>query len=117
MFANCTSLTTAPELPATTLASECYRAMFQGCSNLASINVSFTAWEPTNATTGWVNGVAASGTFTCPAELPDTRGTSNIPTGWTVVNPVASEPLCFTAEGNGATVAVKHGTSAPQISL
>ena len=86
MFANCTSLTTAPELPATTLTDSCYANMFQGCSNLSSINVSFTTWEPTNATTRWVNGVAASGTFTCPAELPDTRGTSNIPEGWTKVD-------------------------------
>ena len=35
--------------------------MFNGCGNLSSINVSFTAWNPTNATAGWVNGVAASG--------------------------------------------------------
>ena len=86
MFANCSSLTTAPELPATTLADNCYASMFQGCSNLASIDVSFTTWEPANATTRWVNGVAASGTFTCPAQLPDKRGTNNIPAGWTKVD-------------------------------
>ena len=83
MFSGCSSLTTAPELPATTLASSCYSYMFDSCSNLASIDVKFTSWDPTNATTNWVNGVAASGTFTCPAALPDTRGTSNIPEGWT----------------------------------
>ena len=32
MFNNCTSLTTAPELPATTLASNCYQQMFGGTS-------------------------------------------------------------------------------------
>ena len=32
MFNGCTSLTTAPELPATTLASSCYSDMFNGCS-------------------------------------------------------------------------------------
>jgi len=32
LFLNCTSLTTAPELPATTLASDCYVSMFQGTS-------------------------------------------------------------------------------------
>ena len=32
MFSNCTSLTTAPALPATTLDSWCYGNMFQGCS-------------------------------------------------------------------------------------
>ena len=36
MFHSCTSLTTAPPLPATTLANGCYRAMFQGCTNLTA---------------------------------------------------------------------------------
>ena len=34
MFNGCTSLTSAPELPALTLASECYREMFYNCSSL-----------------------------------------------------------------------------------
>ena len=34
MFYGCTSLTTTPELPATTLAGSCYRRMFQGCTAL-----------------------------------------------------------------------------------
>ena len=34
MFSYCTSLTQAPELPATTLADRCYYAMFLGCSSL-----------------------------------------------------------------------------------
>jgi len=36
MFQNCTSLTQAPELPATELASHCYYGMFYGCTNLTS---------------------------------------------------------------------------------
>ena len=34
MFQNCTNLTQAPELPATTLANFCYAGMFQNCTNL-----------------------------------------------------------------------------------
>ena len=34
MFQGCTSLTQAPELPATTLAYSCYRNMFLGCTSL-----------------------------------------------------------------------------------
>lgn len=34
MFYGCTNLTTAPELPATTLAADCYSSMFQGCTSL-----------------------------------------------------------------------------------
>ena len=34
MFQDCTSLITAPALPATTLESDCYASMFQGCTSL-----------------------------------------------------------------------------------
>ena len=36
MFEGCTNLTTAPKLPAETLAGECYMGMFMNCSNLTS---------------------------------------------------------------------------------
>ena len=36
MFLVCTSLTTAPSLPATTLADNCYFGMFQGCTSLTT---------------------------------------------------------------------------------
>ena len=36
MFSGCTSLTSAPALPATTLASSCYSYMFRGCTSLTS---------------------------------------------------------------------------------
>lgn len=36
MFDGCTSLTTAPALPATTLASSCYTAMFYNCTSLTT---------------------------------------------------------------------------------
>ena len=36
LFENCTSLTAAPELPATTLADFCYAFMFSGCTSLTT---------------------------------------------------------------------------------
>ena len=36
MFSNCTSLITAPELPATTLAESCYYGMFRSCTSLTT---------------------------------------------------------------------------------
>ena len=36
MFFNCTSLTSAPKLPATTLAGSCYNSMFSGCTSLTA---------------------------------------------------------------------------------
>jgi hypothetical protein len=45
MFNGCTSLTTAPALPATTLASGCYNNMFYGCTNVLPdcSNIDFTS--------------------------------------------------------------------------
>ena len=36
LFVRCTALTSAPELPATTLANVCYDSMFKGCTSLTS---------------------------------------------------------------------------------
>ena len=36
MFIGCTSLTTAPELPATELAQSCYQQMFEGCTSMTT---------------------------------------------------------------------------------
>ena len=36
MFCDCTNLTAAPELPAMTLADYCYYHMFHGCTNLTT---------------------------------------------------------------------------------
>ena len=111
MFLNCTSLTTSPELPATTLTSNCYTAMFNGCSSLitapelpATILVSFCYIAmfmnctklnyikmlatdiSANACLGnWVMGVSSTGTFVKDSNmtlLP--TGSSGIPEGWTV---------------------------------
>ena len=38
MFYDCKKLETAPELPATTLASSCYYSMFYGCTNLKTVS-------------------------------------------------------------------------------
>ena len=98
---NCTS----------TSSNHFYYWMFNGCTSLSSIRVAFTNWNPsgvTNPTTNWVNGVAASGTFYCPPDLGTdatiTRGTSNCPTGWNVVNSYAG--LRFTAQQANSTIAL-----------
>ncbi len=87
MFNGCTSIVEAPGLAAATMTTDCYNTMFSGCTSLAAITTSQTSFT---GCTNWMNNVAASGTFTCPAALGDdstiTRGTSACPTGWTVVN-------------------------------
>ena len=39
MFQNCTSLTSAPALPATTLANYCYASMFKGCTQFSNCHM------------------------------------------------------------------------------
>ena len=85
MFYGCTSLTKAPELPATTLADYCYLEMFYDCTNLNYIKAMFTTTPSTTYTANWAYGVASSGTFVKNAAAQwDVTGVNGIPTGWTV---------------------------------
>ena len=76
MFNGCTNLTTAPALPATTLADFCYLSMFNGCTSL-KISATQTAEYKTpwripssgtisTATSSWNDGMltGTGGTFT-----------------------------------------------------
>ena len=84
MFSGCTSLETAPALPATTLISECYSYMFRNCASLNSITMLATDFSDPFCMYNWVDGVAASGTFTKAAGVEIETGKSGIPEGWTV---------------------------------
>ena len=99
MFRNCTSLTTAPRLPATTLAGSCYQGVFYGCSNLNTITLDYTGNFSTDYFNYWVSGVASEGTFYYNGD-DRTTGESAIPEGWFVAAP----PLCFTAEEANSTL-------------
>ena len=86
MFKDCTSLTSAPKLSATTLAQSCYQGVFYGCSKLNTITLGYTgnfADAPSQAFNNWVNGVAPTGTFYYNGS-DTTTGVSAIPNGWTV---------------------------------
>ena len=82
MFYGCTSLVNAPELPATTLTTNCYNSMFYGCTSLKTIrcHAKVTA---NNATVNWLNGVKTSGIFYGYSEYGWSSGASGIPTTWT----------------------------------
>lgn len=97
MFKYCTSLTTAPTLVATTMIPSRleasilypggYYEMFYGCTLINKITTYQTSFDGCES---WLDGVAVTGTFYCPAELGTnetiTRGISNCPEGWTVIN-------------------------------
>ena len=85
MFQGCTSLTTAPELQATTLAEQCYTYMFSGCTSLNSIKCLATDISALNCTYNWVENVASTGTFIKNPNMSSwTTGISGIPENWTV---------------------------------
>ena len=109
MFSGCTSLTTAPELPATELASNCYRNMFSGCKKLNHITMLATDITATNCLYNWVTNVSESGTFVKDESCYGIEyGNSGIPSGWTVNNangteytPLINIPLTFIAIETG----------------
>ena len=87
MFQACSSLTTAPTLSAATLAQYCYYGMFQSCTRLNTVRCYATNISATNCTTGWLNGVASSGTFYKKSTMNSwPRTTDGIPAAWTVLN-------------------------------
>ena len=63
MFDGCTNLTTAPELPATTLAQSCYFYMFNGC-----IKLKLSTTQTTEYKTPW--------------RIPSSGTISSEPNGW-----------------------------------
>ena len=112
MFQDCTSLTTAPQLPATTLYGGCYQNMFQGCTSLerapelpateldsswwsvyggmfsgcTSLNyakVMAINFSNMGQYSNMLNGVAQSGTFVKNVNAEWTES-DVIPSGWTV---------------------------------
>ena len=87
MFYNCTSMTDAPEIMLSSAnLRNCMTNMFAGCTSLSSVTVHLKTWPPTTIMNNWLSGVAPTGIFRCPAELPDERGNGRIPEGWTKVD-------------------------------
>lgn len=86
MFQGCTALTKSPDLPALTLLSNSYEYMFVSCSKLASIKMLATDVSASNCLLGWVNAIKSSGTFYKNKDATwTTTGISGVPSGWTVV--------------------------------
>ena len=85
MFEGCTSLTKAPDLPATNLVEDCYASMFYGCTKLNYVKALFTDEPSESTTSGWLYGVASTGTFVKSKDATwHVRGIDGIPYGWTV---------------------------------
>jgi hypothetical protein len=96
MFAGCTSLKVAPELPAIKLVDDCYESMFNGCNKLEYIKFHFHAWKSfTNDSTFnvptlyWLENVSSKGNYVCQDSIlsnldnAQQNNSSYIPEGWT----------------------------------
>lgn len=92
LFYGCSNLVKAPVITnifanMATGVDRTFNAAFYGCPKLAELEVHFTTW--TNTTfqfNDWMEYVASTGTFKCPAALPDEYGSRRIPYNWTRVN-------------------------------
>ena len=107
LFYNCSALTTAPELPATTLTNYCYYDMFHGCTGLVNgptlpahiltsacyMNMFYGCTSLTNLTclgttkqatsiSNWLSRISTNGTlYVDPSMI---NATWNIPNTWTI---------------------------------
>ena len=84
MFQQCTSLTQAPELPATTLTNACYAYMFYYCTKLNYVKALFTDISAPECLLAWLYNVSATGTFVKNSAATWTNTDAKIPSGWTV---------------------------------
>ena len=116
MFEGCTGLTKAPELPAQTLTYSCYDHMFQGCTNLSDVHCLATDISAKNCTLEWLKDVAATGTFAKAESTAWTTGDSGIPDGWTVNDYNYILPLTLEAIADGE-ITVSNPKSGMQYSV
>ena len=92
LFRLCSSLLKGPTLRGVSSdgTPACGRQLFDNCSSLKEISVNWTSWPPSLQRAFWARGLAAGGVFRCPLALGTnetiTRGNSNCPNGWTVIN-------------------------------
>ena len=65
MFSNCSNLTSAPVLPAETLVNSCYTEMFYGCKKLSTVTMLASSYQITNK-------------YACPYWLYDAGTDANV---------------------------------------
>ena len=100
MFYNCTSLTTAPELPATTLANYCYYRMFQSCTSLTTAPA-----LPATTLAGGCYGSMFSG---CTSLKVSSTQTGEYTIAWRI--PSTGEIAAEASSWNGSMLANTGGT-------
>ena len=77
------NISSAPVLPAKTLANTCYYQMFNSCRNISEI-ICLATNPTTNACGTWLLDASSTGTFYKAPGATWPRSVSGIPSGWTV---------------------------------
>lgn len=83
MFSGCTNLTKTPILPAKTLVSNCYSNMFAGCTSLNTVTIEANNISATGCLSNWLNNVASTGNFKKINTVNYPTSSSGIPSSWT----------------------------------
>ena len=113
MFKGCTSLETAPELPATTLVYGCYDSMFEDCSNLTTIDVSASVLSE-EYTRNWVKNLPENGEITLSPLTQIIRGINGVPLKWDIITkqePSINDPLKITTLEDNTTISFSNSCS------
>ena len=85
MFQGCSELTAAPVLPAEILAEKCYEYMFIGCTALSSVTMKAKDVSASGCLEGWLQDAgtsAASRTLTVASEAAYSSIVDNLPDNW-----------------------------------
>ena len=109
MFSGCISLTSAPELKATTLADFCYNYMFSGCTKLSTVTMlapSNQISEKAYCCNGWLNNAGTDETVSSrtlkiqdKAAYDVLENQSNLPAEWQI----GSKCTVLDKDGNAIT--------------
>ena len=85
MFSGCTRITRVEIPNFTTTRKDELSDMFKGCSSLVYIKCLYSNPSSLSSASGWVSGVAETGTFVKKAGANWKTGSNGIPSGWTVI--------------------------------
>lgn len=85
MFQNCSNLTVVPALPATTITTRAYMAMFRGCSALNSLTVYINELEDSPAA-NWLADTASgtTGVIHSLGTISDSDLSTILPANWSI---------------------------------
>ena len=89
LFRQCSNLQSVPTLPAQTLVARCYQQMFAACTSLLSVTCLATDISATSCTENWMSGAknnAACIFYKASTMTGWSRGNSGILSSWQVVD-------------------------------